>query len=157
MSQPLQRSGEGERIELGSQEIVIRLSADDTDGAFSLVEYTADPDGRSPPPHYHEETDEVIFVLDGTIQCTVAGENFSAEAGDTVWIPRGTVHTFSVTGSRPAWLLGVISPGGFEGYFEEMGEYLASLDPGPPDPEQVQRKAAELMEVYDQTVVETGE
>lgn len=157
MSQMLQRSGEGERIELGSQEIVIRLSADDTGGAFSLVEYSADPDGRSPPPHFHEETDEVIFVLDGTIACTLGEETFEAEAGDTVWIPKGTVHAFSVTGSRPAWLLGIISPGGFEGYFQEMGEYLASLGPGPPDAAKVRRKSAELMEVYDQTVVETGE
>ncbi len=154
MAQPVQRSGEGERIELGSQEIVIRLSADDTGGAFALVEYTADPDGRSPPPHFHEETDEVVFVLDGTIECTVGDEDLAAEAGDTVWIPRGTVHTFSVTGTRPAWLLGIISPGGFEGYFEEMGEYLASQGPGAPEPDQVQRKAAELMEIYDQTVVQ---
>lgn len=157
MVQTLQRSSEGEQIELGSQEIIIRLSADDTNGAFSLVEYTAAPNGRSPPLHFHEKTDEVVFVLDGTIVCTVGEENFSAEAGDTVWIPRRTVHTFSVTGTRPAWLLGIISPGGFEGYFEEMGQYLASLGPGPPDPEQVQQKAGELMEVYDQTVVEAGD
>lgn len=121
------------------------------------MEYTAEPNGRSPPPHVHEETDEVIFVLDGTIECVVGGETLSAEAGDTVWIPRGTVHTFSVSETRPAWLLGIISPGGFEGYFREMGEFLASLGPGPPDPELVQHKSAELMEVYDQTVVETDE
>lgn len=148
----LQRNDDGERIELGPNEVVIRLSGDDTDGAFSLCEYTAPPDGPSPPPHIHEETDEVIYVLDGKIECMVDGDTVAAEAGATITIPKGTRHTFSVTGTRPGRLLALYSPAGFEGYFEEMGKYLQSLPPGPPDMDRVEEKAVELSEVYDQTI-----
>jgi quercetin dioxygenase-like cupin family protein len=152
MARTLQRSDDGERIELGPNDVVIRISGDETDGAFSLCEYTAPPDGPSPPLHIHEETAEVIYVLDGTLECTVEDDTFTAEAGATVTIPRETVHTFSVTGNETARFLLLYSPAGFEGYFEEMGEYLQSLPPGPPDMDKVAEKSAELSEVYDQTI-----
>lgn len=154
MTQTLQRNDDGERIELGPNGVVIRLSADDTGGAFSLLEYTAPPDGPSPPPHVHEETGEVIYVLDGELQCTVEDDTFTAGAAETVWIPRGTPHLFSVVGSRPAWFLLWYSPAGFEGYFKEMGEFLRSLPPDPPDRDAIGQKAAELSEIYDQTILD---
>lgn len=156
MTQYLHGTDDGKRIELGPNEVVVRLAAGDTRGAFSLLEYLAPPHGPSPGRHLHEETDEVIFVLDGTLSCTVAGEELSAGAGDSVWIPRETPHSFSMSGSRKAWFLLWYSPGGFEGYFEEMSSFLETLPPGPPDPEQVGQKAAELSDRYDQTLLEEG-
>lgn len=155
MTYALRRFGDGERIELGPNEVTIRLSGDDTGGAFSLCEYTAPPDGPSPPPHVHRVTDEGFHLLEGTLECTVEDESFEIEAGTSLFVPRGTTHTFSATGSRPAKVLVVYSPAGFEGYFEEMGEFLESLPPGPPDRDELRRKAAELSEVYDQTIVGT--
>lgn len=154
MAESLHRSDDGHRIELGPNEVVIRLSGEETDGAFSLLEYTAPPDGPSPGRHLHEETDEVIFVLDGELACSVGGEDRSLGAGDTGWIPRETPHSFEVTGTREAWFLLWYSPAGFEGYFEEMGALLETLPPGPPGTEAVGRKAAELSERYDQTILE---
>ena len=145
----------GTRIALGPTEIVIRLSADETGGAFSLCEYTTPAGGPSPPLHVHEETDEAFYVLGGELECTVGDEVVTAEPGATVLVPRGTAHTFSATGSDPARFLLLYLPGGFEGYFEEMGEFLESLPPGPPDMDALGRKAAELGETYDQTVVES--
>lgn len=142
--------GDGEPIALGPNEVVIHVAAEDTDGAFSLCEYTAPPDGPSPPPHIHEESEELIYVLEGAIECELGDSTVQVEAGASVLIPAGTAHTFSSTGSQTARLLLVYSPGGFEGYFEEMGAFLETLPPGPPDQEKIQEKAAELNEVYDQ-------
>lgn len=128
----------------------------DNDEAFSLVEYTAAPDGPSPPVHVHEETDEVIYVLEGTTECTVGDDIFTAEAGATVTIPSGTRHTLSTIGTQPCSLLALYSPAGFEEYFEEMGRYLQSLPPGPPDMEKVAQKAAELGEIYDQVIFDSA-
>lgn len=156
MAHHLQGADDGDPIALGPNEVVIRLSGEETDGGFSLVEYTAPPDGPSPGRHRHEVTDEVIFVLDGELACTVDGTELSAGAGDSVWIPRETPHAFSVAGSRPAWFLLWYAPAGFEGYFADMGAFLETLDPGPPDPDAVGQKAAELSERYDQTILEEG-
>lgn len=154
MTYLFQESGGGTCIELGPNEITIRLSGTETGGAYSLCEYTAPPDGPSPPPHVHEDTDEGFYVLEGELECTVAGDTFMVETGGTVFVPRGTVHTFAPTASGITRFLLLYSPAGFEGYFEDMGAFLQSLPPGPPDPEQVQQKAAELSERYDQTLVE---
>jgi hypothetical protein len=58
-----------------------------------------------------------------------------------VFKPRGVAHAFWNAGERPARLLELISPAGFEGYFEEAAALFAS---GSPDPE----RAAELMQRY---------
>lgn len=150
----MQSNDDGDRIELGPNEVVIRLSANDTDGGFSLVEYTAPPGGPSPGLHRHEETDEVIYVLDGELRCTINGQTGIASPGDSFWIPRQTPHTFEVDGTRNGWFLLWYSPAGFEGYFEEMGEFLQNLPAGPPDREQIQQKVAELSEIYDQTLLD---
>lgn len=156
MPQYLHRTDDGERIALGPNEVVVRLSGAETNGAFSLLEYTAPPDGPSPGRHRHEETDEVIFVLDGELACTVDGDELHADAGESVWIPQGTPHSFEVVGSREGWFLLWYAPAGFEGYFREMGRFLDTLPPGPPDPDDVGEKAAELSERYDQTILEEG-
>lgn len=154
MAQTFQRNDDGQRIELGPNEVVVRLSGEDTDGAYALLEYTGPPEGPSPPMHVHEETDETVVVLDGTVEWTVDGASQVTEAGTTVHIPMGTPHSFSIAGSRPAWMLAWYAPAGFEGYFSEMGEFLDSLPPGPPDEEAIAEKAAALCEIYDQTIVE---
>ena len=56
-----------------------------------------------------------------------------AGPGDLVYKPRGQWHTFWNAGDDDARLLEMISPAGFEGYFEEMVELLARTA-GPPDP-----------------------
>jgi cupin domain len=53
------------------------------------------------------------------------------EAGDLIFKPRGQWHTFWNAGSEPARVLEVISPAGFERYFEEMIDLLQQG--GPPD------------------------
>ncbi|WP_276955127.1 cupin domain-containing protein [Allomeiothermus silvanus] len=47
---------------------------------------------------------------------------FVLEAGQTVFVPRGAVHAFQNTGSAPARLLTLTSPGYLhEGFFAEVG------------------------------------
>ena len=61
---------------------------------------------------------------------------------DLIFKPREQWHTFWNAGDTPARILEIISPAGFENYFRELGEELAS---GRPDP---QRLAA-LWERYE--------
>ncbi len=47
---------------------------------------------------------------------------------------RGVPHTFWSPGPEPARVLEIISPAGFEEYFEELAGILSSTPPGePPD------------------------
>ena len=59
----------------------------------------------------------------------VGERTVTATAGAFVLVPRGTVHTFSKAGTASAKILIIISPAGFEKFFEEIA--------GPPDLEKI--------------------
>jgi quercetin dioxygenase-like cupin family protein len=48
----------------------------------------------SPPPHLHPSQDERFEVLSGAVHAVVDGRSLTLEAGDTLDVPRGTVHEF---------------------------------------------------------------
>src|SRR5260370_6840473 len=49
-----------------------------------------------------------------------------AEARDLVFKPRNQWHTFWNAGDTPCRLLEIISPAGFEHFFNELGEHMAA-------------------------------
>lgn len=48
--------------------------------------------GQQNPRHYHPNCDEVLHVLQGTIEHSVGADRVRMSAGDTISIPRGVVH-----------------------------------------------------------------
>jgi hypothetical protein len=79
--------------------------------------------------HTHTREDEWTYVLSGKVGVEVGGEVLLAGPGDLVLKPRAVPHAFWNPTDEPARLLEVITPGGFEGYFEELGEILAAPEP----------------------------
>ncbi|MBZ0163357.1 MAG: cupin domain-containing protein [Notoacmeibacter sp.] len=87
-----------------------------------------------PPRHIHNKEDETFYILSGEIEFWMAGKTRMAGPGDTVFVPRGTEHTFRVAGNLPARMLTMMTPGGFEGFFAEMEKNGCRI---PEDMEQV--------------------
>lgn len=155
MNAIIRTAEEGDWIELGPNAIQVRLHGPETGGAFSLCEYVMPAGGPQPPPHIHRRTDETFHVLEGRLTFEVNGETRHAGQGTTVQIPRDTLHTWGNDGDGTARVLLLFAPAGFERYFVEMGAFLATLPPGPPDPEVLRRKALELGERFDQVLPDT--
>lgn len=103
---------------------------EDTDGAFSLLEM-AGARGAMAPPHSHGREDEAFYVLDGRMQVEVDDIEMQASVGDFVYIPRGSRHAFTVR-SASAKFLCLIVPGGFEGYFRDLGRSTDAIFPREP-------------------------
>lgn len=108
--------------------------ATDTGGAYTLS--TAEnPPGTGVPPHIQHQEDEAFFVLAGTYTMQVGDRTLACGPGAFVFVPRGTAHAFQNTGSAPARLLILQSPGGLhERYFAEAWEPIA--DPAHPPVEE---------------------
>jgi quercetin dioxygenase-like cupin family protein len=104
----------------------------ETDDAWSLFEYAAEPGFSGPEPHWHDEMIEGCYILEGAVDFEIDGEERRAGPGEFVFVPRRTVHTFSVNSDAPARFLIPVSPGGFEGYFAELEELIADEDEWPP-------------------------
>src|SRR5918998_3462122 len=57
-----------------------------------VVEGRWGPDGSPPPPHFHPGQDERFEVLEGELTAVVDGEQRTLGPGDTLEVPRGSVH-----------------------------------------------------------------
>jgi mannose-6-phosphate isomerase-like protein (cupin superfamily) len=101
----------------------------DTAGRFSLLQHLMPPKALAAPLHRHSREDEYSFVLEGRLGALLGEHEVIAEAGDLVFKPRGQWHTFWNAGDRPALILELISPGGFEQAFREMHALGEALDP----------------------------
>jgi quercetin dioxygenase-like cupin family protein len=125
--------GEGRVTPVGPRERAIwKVTGAATGGLLDICENVTEP-GAGPPLHIHHANDETYYVLEGTFRVRLGERTFSAPPGTFVFIPRGTVHAFMNAGARPARLLLTFSPGGVDGYFEELGPLLAGAPP--PDSE----------------------
>lgn len=147
----VQAAADGEALWFTTNRITIKARAEDTGGAFGLIEAQAPP-GASPPLHVHHREDETFWVLEGEVSVRCGEDTFRLGAGDFAFLPRGVAHTFVVEGEAPARFVNVITPGGFEGFFADAGRPAEGpgLPPaGPPDVELLARVSA----AYDSELV----
>jgi uncharacterized cupin superfamily protein len=98
------------------------------------------PRALAAPLHRHAHEDEYSFVLEGRVGALLGDEVVYGEVGDLIFKPRAQWHTFWNDGDAPARILEIISPAGFERYFEEVVEVLERR--GPPDPAELGAIAA---------------
>ncbi len=89
---------------LSGEQIVIRRTAAQTDGAVLDWELTLAPGGKVPSSHAHPGQEEVFTVLEGTMRFRVGWRRLIAAGGDVVRVPPGTVHHFANAGREPARL-----------------------------------------------------
>jgi quercetin dioxygenase-like cupin family protein len=101
-------------------------------GRFALVEHPLPPRALAAPLHRHSREDEYSFVLEGRLGAMLGEEVVYGEPGDLLCKPRGQWHTFWNAGDTPARILELISPAGFESFFEEL--VASSCSSGGPEP-----------------------
>jgi mannose-6-phosphate isomerase-like protein (cupin superfamily) len=108
------------------------IAGAETGDTFSLVEHPMPPRALAAPLHRHSREDEYSFVLEGRVGALLGDEVVYGEPGDLIFKPRGQWHTFWNAADQPARLLEIISPAGFERFFEELTDRPETS--GPPEP-----------------------
>jgi mannose-6-phosphate isomerase-like protein (cupin superfamily) len=136
LGNPVVREQETITGELGAIGARFIMAADPSHGRFSLVEHPIIPRGLAPALHLHTREDEYSFVLQGRWGFQLGSEVVYAEAGDLVFKPRNVWHTFWNATEKPARLLEIISPAGFEQFFVELAALRES------EPEDLEAVAA---------------
>jgi quercetin dioxygenase-like cupin family protein len=76
--------------------------------------------GASFPRHTHPG-EEIIYVLQGTLEYEVSGKPVTLKAGDVLFVPTGTVHAARNVGTTPAAELAT--------YVLEKGKPLTTIVP----------------------------
>jgi quercetin dioxygenase-like cupin family protein len=129
-------STSAQRIQMGALSVVFHVDADQSGGSVTVFECFVPAQARMPAPHSHDDFDETAFGLEGVTTFTVGGEQFDLRVGESLFIPRGVVHSFDNRGEDDGRFLAVISPGLLgPKYFEEIADVVGSG--GPPDIERI--------------------
>lgn len=112
---------DGAYVDLGSLGVRFLVDAAQSGGGFSLVEHPIPPRTLAAPLHRHSREDEYSYVLVGRMGALLGDQTVYADAGTLVHKPRAQWHTFWNAGDGPCRILEIISPGGFEQMFAEIG------------------------------------
>jgi mannose-6-phosphate isomerase-like protein (cupin superfamily) len=105
---------------IGSINVRFMIDGSEADERFSLVEHPMSARALAAPLHRHTREDEYSFVLEGRMGALLGDEVVEAGPGDLVFKPRNQWHTFWNAGDEPCRILEIISPAGFEQFFQEL-------------------------------------
>jgi mannose-6-phosphate isomerase-like protein (cupin superfamily) len=135
---------DGKQVDLMSLGVRFMVWGEDSGGGFSLVEHPIPPRTLCAPLHRHSREDEYSFVLEGRMGALLGDHLVTAGPGELVFKPRHQWHTFWNAGDTPCRILEIISPAGFEHFFDAVGALMA----GGGTKDEVARNQNELAERY---------
>src|ERR1051326_9609736 len=116
---------------LGSIGVRFMIDGVESGERFSLVEHPMSARALAAPLHRHSREDEYSYVVEGKVGALLGDDVLIGEPGDLIFKPRNQWHTFWNAGEEPARLLEIISPAGFERYFEELVDLGGVAQAGP--------------------------
>ncbi|WP_040810911.1 cupin domain-containing protein [Nocardia concava] len=102
-----------------------KFDSQSTGGAVSMVEHPFSV-GMITPPHMHSREDEYSIVLEGQIGFRSGDAEAVVGPGGYVIKPRGEMHAMWNAGDTPGRIIEIIVPGGFERYFSELSDLMAT-------------------------------
>jgi quercetin dioxygenase-like cupin family protein len=120
--------GSGESASIPGFGAVYKIYSRDNGGEVAMVEHPFAV-GLITAPHRHSREDETSIVLEGQIGFRSDDAEVVLGPGGYITKPRGQTHTMWNAGKVPGRIVEVITPGGFESYFRELGELLAGGEP----------------------------
>jgi quercetin dioxygenase-like cupin family protein len=90
------------------------LSAEQTDGRYSIIKEIFKPGMSSYPGHTHKLHSEVFFIISGVMESTVNGDTQQIGTGDLLYIPPNSLHAIKVVGDEDVHALMLYEPAGYE-------------------------------------------
>ncbi len=96
----------------------IKISGEDTDGAVAVFEQTGFTPLGGPPLHIHPHQDEWFMVKEGDYLFQVGDEKYNLHAGDTIFLPRNVPHAFVQLTEKASMIVTYSPAGKMEAFFK---------------------------------------
>jgi quercetin dioxygenase-like cupin family protein len=116
---------EGQFLQALGASVSIKATSEQTGATFNLFEVSCPP-AYATPLHIHYTEDVAVYVLEGTLALFWGSQKRQAVAGSFFYQPRGTPHGFRVEGRKPARILYMTVPAGFDQFV--LGHKLPSQE-----------------------------
>lgn len=141
-----------------NMDIRVWVRSEMTGGVYSCVECAVAPKVMGPPPHFHKELDELMYVLEGTASVMVENEVVEIQAGGWHFRPRNLKHTFWNASESPLRFVDMYFNQPFEVFLERIFFELTAEKGFPQGSEQLRKEHEKLNEqfglVYEPTAFE---
>ena len=102
----------------------VLLRSEESGGEIAIVELGG---GGRPPLHRHD-FDETFYILEGELTFQLDDDVFTRRAGELAFAPRGVAHTYANLSGAPSRALLVITPAGFERYFDRIAARISGTE-----------------------------
>jgi len=109
----------GQPLDVLGQPTLVKPAGADTNNAVAVMHLTA-PKMTGPPLHRHSREEEWFYVLHGEVTVEIERKRVTGIPGASIFIPRGTVHTFQNFKDETAQMLVMVTPAGLERFFEDL-------------------------------------
>lgn len=87
-----------------------------------------------PPPHIHRNEDIAFYIVEGIFRFSLEDNEFNAEPGDFVLLPRGLKHWLRNESGTTGKMLVISNPSGFDSFMHSAGTLLEDDTRMPPPP-----------------------
>jgi len=136
-------AGHGQHVAVNGGIRSLLTRKEDTNGHFGMTECFGDV-GPATNPHYHNNTTEAVYVLDGVVRVWQDDQKGTRivrdlRSGEFGLLPVGWTHAWAFAAPKTRFLA-IYAPGGFEGT-------LQFLDPGGPTSLEKLRETEKLFDV----------
>ena len=117
----IRKAGTARKQLVAGQVLHLLAEGAETANAFGMVICDSVIDGRPIPRHYHEREHDTWLCLRGQLQVWANDTSRILNAGDFAYVPPGDKHSYQCKSPRTQFF-GVVSPGGWEAFFDVAGE-----------------------------------
>ncbi len=103
------------------ERLTIRISSDQTKGAYTVFEVFADHRNGT-PLHVHDNEEERFVILEGTGQFANGEQRVEMSAGSSLIVGKGVPHAWCNLSETPLRMLAIFTPGTIDKMFKETDE-----------------------------------
>ena len=96
-----------------------KLTPQQTSSGYYLFEFEFEPESGN-RRHVHQHEDEVVYVIEGAIEISLADQKLQAVTGGIVHLPKQIPHGLYNPLLTTSRYLGLAIPGGMEHFFDEL-------------------------------------
>jgi quercetin dioxygenase-like cupin family protein len=117
---------------LGGGEARLMMTGERSEGAWWMGRFREDP-GFMTQLHYHPNTDEQVYILDGVLSVYSDEKWHDLGPGSLGVLPRGKPHAQGNRSDKPVHFIGSGAPSGFEKLFPAVNALMKRMKLGTPE------------------------